>query len=174
MRRTMVAILWILVVITAPSYGRAQEFAPAIRPGEHRLPFVARDDLIYIRAVVNGNRTALLVDTGAAFTIFTEKAVPALGADSAVTINMAKGSVLASRLPVGLALGDLDVPEKHCTFRLNAVVGNFKFLNAEGVVGLDVLRLFKSVTFDFRNSVINSAGPLKCFLLKTNKGGTGG
>jgi hypothetical protein len=117
MRRAMVVILWILVVITAPFYGRAQEFAPAIRPGEHRLPFEARDDLIYIRAVVNGNRTALLVDTGAAFTIFTEKAVPALGADSAVTINMAKGSVLASRLPVGLALGDLDVLEKHCTFR---------------------------------------------------------
>jgi hypothetical protein len=37
---------------------------------------------------------------------------------------------------------------------LNAVVGNFKFLNAEGVVGLDILRLFKSVTFDFKNSVI--------------------
>ena len=154
MRRAMIAILWILVVITAPSYGPAQEIAPAIRADEHRLPFEARDDLIYIRAVVNGNRTTLLVDTGAAFTIFTEKAVPTLGVDSTVTINMAKGSVLASRLPVGLSLGDPDVPEKHCAFRLNAVVGNFKFLNAEGVIGLDILKLFKSVTFDFRNSVI--------------------
>ena len=154
MRRAIIAILWILVVITAPSCGRAQEFAPAIRPGEHRLPFEARDDLIYIRALVNGNRTTLLVDTGAVFTIFTEKAVPALGSDSTVTINRAKGSVLASRLPVGLALGDSDIPEKHCAFRLNAVVGNFKFVNAEGVVGLDILRLFKSVTFDFKNSVI--------------------
>jgi hypothetical protein len=154
MATLLVASLWILVVITAPSFGRAQEFAPAIRPGEHRLSFEARDDLIYIRAVVNGNRTTLLVDTGAVFTLFTEKAVPALGADPTVTINMAKGSVLASRLPVGLALGDSDIPEKHCAFRLNAVVGNFKFLNAEGVVGLDILRLFKSVTFDFKNSVI--------------------
>jgi len=154
MRRAMIAILWILVVITAPSYGRAQELGPAIRAGEHRLPFEARNDLIYIRAVVNGNRRTLLVDTGAVFTIFTEKAVPTLRADSTVTINMAKGSVLASRLPVGLALGDSDTPEKHCAFRLNAVVGNFKFLNAEGVVGLDILRLFKSVTFDFKNSVI--------------------
>ncbi len=111
MRRAMVAILWILAVITAPSYGHAQ--ASAIRAGEHRLPFEARDDLIYIRAVVNGNRTTLLVDTGAVFTIFTEKAVPALGADWAVTINMAKGSVLASRLPVGLALGDPSTFQKN-------------------------------------------------------------
>jgi hypothetical protein len=64
MRHAMIAIPWILVVITAPSYGRAQEFAPAIRHGEHRLPFEARDDLIYIHAVVNGNRTTLLVETG--------------------------------------------------------------------------------------------------------------
>jgi hypothetical protein len=39
MATLLVASLWILVVITAPSYGRAQEFAPAIRPGEHRLSF---------------------------------------------------------------------------------------------------------------------------------------
>ena len=128
--------------------------SPAIRPGEHRLPFEARDDLIYIRAVVNGNRTTLLVDTGAVFTIFTVKAVPTLRADPTVTIQTAQGSVLASRRPVGLALGDSGTPEKHCAFRLNAVVGNFKFPNAEGVVGLDILRLFKSVTFDFKNSVI--------------------
>jgi hypothetical protein len=42
-----------------------------------------------------------------------------LWADSNVTINMAKGSVLASRVPVGLALGDSDTPQKHCAFRLN-------------------------------------------------------
>jgi hypothetical protein len=74
--------------------------------------------------------------------------------DSAVTINTAKGSVSASRLPVGLELGDSDTPERHCAFRLNAVVGAFKFMNAEGVVGLDVLSRFKSVTFDFKNSVM--------------------
>jgi hypothetical protein len=53
-----------------------------------------------------------------------------------------------------LALGDAGLSEQHFAFRLNAVVGNFKFLNAEGVVGLDVLRRFKSVTFDFKNSVM--------------------
>jgi hypothetical protein len=53
MRRAMIAILWILVVITAPSYGRAQEFATAIRLGEHRLSFEARDDLKQSRSQSN-------------------------------------------------------------------------------------------------------------------------
>ena len=154
MRRATIAILWLLAVISLTSYERAQELAPPIRAGEHRLPFQARDDLIYIRAVVNGSHTTLLVDTGAVFTIFTEKAVPTLNADLTVTINTAKGSVLASRFPVRLALGDSDPPEQHCAFRMNAIVGKFKFLNAEGVIGLDILKLFKSVTFDFKNSVI--------------------
>ena len=96
----------------------------------------------------------LLIDTGAMLTIFTIKAVPTQNVDSAVTINLAKGSVSASRLPVGLVLGDSDTAERHCAFRLNAVVGNFKFTNAEGVVGLDILSRFKSVTFDFKNSVM--------------------
>jgi hypothetical protein len=53
-----------------------------------------------------------------------------------------------------LALGDAGLPNQHFAFRLNAVVGDFRFLNAEGVVGLDILKRFKSVTFDFKNSVM--------------------
>jgi Retroviral aspartyl protease len=154
MRSATIAALGLLAVTSLPSYAHAQEPAPAMRAGEHRVPFKARDDLIYIHARVNGSRATLLVDTGAVFTIFTERAVPTPNADPTVTINLAKGSVLASRLPVGLALGDSDLPGQHCAFHLNAVVGKFKFLNAEGVVGLDILKLFKSVTFDFENSVI--------------------
>jgi hypothetical protein len=33
-------------------------------------------------------------------------------------------------------------------------VGDFKFTNAEGVVGLDILSRFKSVTFDFKDTVM--------------------
>jgi hypothetical protein len=134
--------------------GAGADDSPATRAGEHRVPFQARDGLIYIHARVNGSLRTLLIDTGAILTVFTIKAVPTLDVDSAVTLNMAKGSVSASRLPVGLVLGDSDPPERHCAFRLNAAVGNFKFMNAEGVVGLDVLSQFKSVTFDFKNSVI--------------------
>jgi predicted aspartyl protease len=154
MRRATIAILGLLAVTGLPSYGRAQELASAIRAGEHRLPFQSRDGLIYIRARVNGYRSTLVVDTGAVVTIFVVKAVHSLDADSTVPVNLANGSVLASRLPVELLLGDSDPPERHCAFRLKAVVGDFKFMNAEGVIGLDVLNQFKSVTFDFKNSVI--------------------
>jgi hypothetical protein len=154
MRPGIVAILGLLALTGLQSRARTQELAPAIRAGQHRVPFEARDELIYIRARVNGVSTTLLVDTGAVLTMFTTKAVPTLNTDAPITINMAKGSVTASHTPVGLALGDSTLPEPHCWFRLNAVVGNFKFLNAEGVVGLDILKLFKSVTFDFKNSVI--------------------
>jgi hypothetical protein len=69
-------------------------------------------------------------------------------------MNLAKGSELASRLPVGFVLGDSDLREWHCSFRQSAVVGNFKFLDANGVVGQDILSRFKSVTFDFKNPTL--------------------
>jgi hypothetical protein len=158
MRGVRIAVLGLLAVaiLATPQSGLAAgaDDFPAPRSGEHRVPFQTRDGLIYIHARVNGSPRTLLIDTGAMLTIFTIKAVPTQNVDSAVTINLAKGSVSASRLPVGLALGDSDTPERHCAFRLNAVVGDFKFTNAEGVVGLDILSRFKSVTFDFKNSVM--------------------
>jgi hypothetical protein len=46
------------------------------------------------------------------------------------------------------------VREEHCSFHQNAIVGDFKFGAADGVIGLDVLGSFKSVTFDFKNSLL--------------------
>jgi hypothetical protein len=34
------------------------------------------------------------------------------------------------------------------------VVGDFRFGDADGVIGLDVLSSFKTVTFDFKDSVL--------------------
>jgi hypothetical protein len=82
-----------------------------------------------------------------------------LDTDSTITINLAKESVLASRLPVGFVLGDSELRERHCSFRQSALVGNFKFLDADGLVRQDVLSRFKSVTFDFKNSVLVSGRP---------------
>jgi hypothetical protein len=93
----------------------------------------------------------MLIDTGAALTTFTLRVIPTLDTDSRITINMAKGSVLASRLSVGFVLGESDLREGHCSFHQNVVVGAFKFLDADGLVGQDVLSHFKSVTFDFKS-----------------------
>ena len=105
-KRAIFAVVALLAVPGLPWQASGREPSPAIRAGEHRLPFQARDGLIYIQARVNGSPRTLLIDTGAVLTIFTIKAVPTLVVDSAITINMAKGSVSASRLPVGLVLGD--------------------------------------------------------------------
>jgi hypothetical protein len=152
--RAIFVVAALLALPGLPWQASGQEPPPTVRANEHRLPFQSRDGLIYIQARVNGNRRTLLVDTGATFTLFTIKAVPTIDLDPVVNLNLPKGSVSASRRLVGLVLGDSDHPERHCAFRLNAAVGAFKFMNAEGVVGLDVLSQFKSVTFDFKDSVV--------------------
>ncbi len=153
-RRAMILAFGLSVVAMPPSRGGAQEPLSTVVAGEHQLPFQARDGLIYIEAQVNGIRAKVLVDTGAMQTMLSVKVVPTLEASSRITVNMAKGSVSALSIPVGLTLGNPDQRQRRCSFHLNAVVGDFKFLGADGVVGLDVLGLFKSATFDFKNSVL--------------------
>jgi hypothetical protein len=151
--RATIAVFGLLATVSLMPPACGQEPTAVVRAGEHRIPFQARDGLIYIQARVNGNRATLLVDTGAVLTTFTLKAVPTMNTNSRITINMAKGSVTAFRLPVSFTLGDSDVREGRYSFRQNVVVGDFKFMYADGVIGLDVLSSFKSITFDFKNSI---------------------
>jgi hypothetical protein len=71
------------------------------------------DGFIYDQGRVNGMRATMIIDTGAALTTF--------------------------RLPGGFVLGDSELREGHCSFHQNVVVGAFKFLDADGLVGQDVL-----------------------------------
>lgn len=107
-----------------------------------------------MRGRVNSNSTTLLIDTGAVLTTFTLKLVPAQEAGSRITMNTAKGSVEAFRLRVEFTPGESQVRDASCTFHQDAIVGDFKLGVADGVVGIDVLSSFKSVTIDFRNSVL--------------------
>lgn len=153
-RRASIAVFGLLSIPCLPWQADGQESPPAILAREHRLPFKLREGLIYIQAQVNGNRATLLVDSGAALTAFTSKIVPTSNVVSRITVNMAKGSVLAFRLPVDFTIGDPNLREQRCTFSQSAVVGDFKFQDADGLVGLDVLSQFKSVKFDFKNSIL--------------------
>jgi hypothetical protein len=152
--RTAIAIFGLLAMASRPTLSPAQEPAAAIRAGEHRIPFIVRDGAVYLRARVNGNRAMLLLDTGAVLTTFSLKLVPTQQTDSRITVTMAKGSIVAFRVSVGFTLGESSVREEHCSFRQSAIVGDFKFGSADGVIGLDVLSSFESVTFDFKNSVL--------------------
>lgn len=86
--------------------------------------------------------------------IFSIKILPTIDTDHRITMNLAKGSVSAFVVPAGFSLGDSSIKEQNCSFRRNIVVGDFKFGEADGVIGLDILSSFKTVTFDFKNSVL--------------------
>ena len=150
--RATVAIFGLLTI--AGPLRPGQEPAEAVRPGEHRILFQARDGLIFIPAQVNSKQVMLLLDTGAVLTTFSLKIAPATNTDSRITINMAKGSITAYRVPIGFTVGEPDQKDRHCSFRQNVVVGDFKFGEADGVIGLDVLSSFRAVTIDFQNSVV--------------------
>jgi hypothetical protein len=74
--------------------------------------------------------------------------------DHRITMNMAKGSVSAFVVPAGFTLGDSDVKEQHCSFRRNIVSATSSSGKRTGVIGLDILSSFKTVTFDFKDSVL--------------------
>ena len=153
-QHAMIATFGLLAILTSSWPGSGQEPSVPLPAGEHRLRFQQRDGLIYIKARVNGKGTTLLLDTGSTVTLLSRRLVSTLSGDSRVTINLAKGSVSAFNLSVGLILGDSDSRERQCSFRKNAFVGDFQFADAEGLLGNDVLSLFKSVTFDFKSSTL--------------------
>jgi hypothetical protein len=77
MRGARIGVIGLLAVamlaLPQPGQGAGADDSPTNRSGEHRVPFEARDGMIYIQARVNGSRRTLLVDTGATFTILTLK-----------------------------------------------------------------------------------------------------
>ena len=152
--KALVVASGLMAIVGLQSSTLAQMSATVARAGEHHITVILHDGAVYIHGSVNGSRATLLLDTGAALTTLSLKLVPAVDSSSRITVNLAKGSVPAYRLPVGFVLGDSKLKDEHCSFYQNAIVGDFKFGEADGVVGLDVLSSFKFVTLDFKHSVL--------------------
>ena len=151
-RKIGIAIVVFLAVAGRPSPG--QVASPAAPKGEHRISFHAHGDYILVPARGNGQRATLLLDTGAALSTFSIKILPTMDTDHRITMNLAKGSVSAFVVPAGFTLGASGINEQHFSFRRSVVVGDFKFGEADGVIGLDILSSFKTVTLDFQDSVL--------------------
>jgi hypothetical protein len=150
--RSVIALMVLLAAVAMPS--RSQELSVPVSKGEHRISFHMRGDYIFVPARVNGRQATLLIDTGAALSTFSIKIMPSMDTDHRITMNLAKGSVSAFVVLAGFTLGDSEIKEQQCSFHRNIVVGDFKFGEADGVIGLDVLSGFKTVTFDFKDSVL--------------------
>ena len=151
-RRAAFATLILLLFVRWPLAG--QEAPVGARDGEHRILFRTNNGVVYIPARVNGSKTTLLIDTGATLSTFNMKIVSATRNDARMTMNLATGSVPAFLVPAGFILGDSDAKEQRCRFRRMVVTGDFKFGEADGVIGIDVLSSFKAVTFDFQHSIL--------------------
>ena len=151
-KRLGIAIVFIWAVVGRLTL--SQEISAAVPKGEHRISFHVRGDYILVPARVNGQQATLLLDTGATLSTFSIKILPTMNTDHRITMNLAKGSVSAVVVTAGFTLGDSEIKEQHCSFRRNIVVGDFKFGEADGVIGLDILSSFKAVTFDFKDSVL--------------------
>jgi hypothetical protein len=150
-RRAQVAICVLLALAIGVW---PEEDSSTLSAKQHRIPFKCHDGLIYMAAVVNGHHVTVLLDTGAGTTAFKTKIAPPIHGDAVTTIDLAKGSMLAFHLPVEFTLGEPTQKDRSYSFNKVVLVGNFTFNEAEGVVGLDVLRSFKVATIDFKNSVL--------------------
>jgi hypothetical protein len=151
-KRLGIAMMVLLATVARPA--RSQEPSAPVPKREHRISFHMRGDYIFVPARVNGRQATLLLDTGASLSTFSIKILPSMDTDHRITMNLAKGSVPAFVVLAGFTLGDSEIKDQHCSFRRNIVVGDFKFGDADGVIGLDVLSSFKTVTFDFKESVL--------------------
>jgi len=149
--RTTIAIFGLLTI--ASQLRPSQEPSAAVLVAEHRIAFHARNGLIYVPARVNGVRATLLLDTGAVLTTFNLKLVPKTDSGSRISINTANGSTTAYQVPVEFHLGEANVKVMR-SFRQTVVVGDFRFGDADGVIGLDVLSSFRVITVDFQNSIL--------------------
>jgi hypothetical protein len=145
-----------VVAVLAIAWGMwgNQKNVPDPRGTAYRIAFQARNGLVYIPAEVNGHRVFVLLDTGADATAFCRRIVHPISPDVMIKLNLASGSVFGFRVPVDFTLGRSDLKEKRCLFHRDVVVGDFTFDGADGAIGLDVLSSFKSVTLDFKNSVL--------------------
>ena len=116
---------------------------------EHRIPFTAKGGLILIDTTVNGAQTKLIVDTGGATALGMRFLPPARPADAPTeTLDSVHGSSAVYPITVVWSLdgGDKKMP---------AVAGDINFpYSADGILGANVLESFRSVRFDFLNSVL--------------------
>ena len=119
------------------------------RAREHRIPFTAKGGLILIETTVNGVETKLIVDTGGTTAFGTRFLPPAGPLDApAESLDSLHGS--SAVYPI-IVVWTLDGGDK----RMPAVAGDINFPNnADGILGANTLESFRSVRFDFLNSVL--------------------
>lgn len=143
-RKTRIAaLLWILALAVAlwciPA--RAQD------KGSITLALTKSSGLYLADVSVNGEKHKFLIDTGSNWTIISPKIAGDIGSGSK-NIAGIQGSVSAGQTKVLLSLQDK-------VFRATVLVSKTpESLPIDGILGMDVLGQFESVTLDLKNKTL--------------------
>jgi hypothetical protein len=114
--------------------------AHAQEPPLHKIPFVLKDNMIWIQAKVNGYPATLKIDSGATASVLAAKFLTVHNVKE-IEVRTAGGMVKASRGECRVEIGDLK-------FQLTATY--LRDFIDQGVIGIDVLGQFARVVIDFQ------------------------
>jgi predicted aspartyl protease len=125
-------LLWVLLVAGCEQNATC-DFEPVAQVSLER-----RGQVFAVPVAIDGQRTDLLLDTGAQRTVLAEAAMPRLkvhrsGQTSTIMIGMNGGSLRSDAEINSMSIGGLAVPVDRVA--VNAIGGN-----TNGVLGLDILR----------------------------------
>jgi TPR repeat protein len=115
----------------------------------HRIPIHVEDGLILVSLTIQDADALLIVDTGSSRTTLIAKYLPP-GQDLKPTqmVETLVGTGQVHTVEVNWKLDDREI-------QLPALVGDFTFPHgAVGILGTDLLGMFKSVHFDYSNLVL--------------------
>jgi predicted aspartyl protease len=129
--------------------------APLTHAQTFRVPFHSVNGMILLDATVNDKPAALLLDTGADFTLISPEAAGGsakLDALKATNTTGANGEYVKARV-------DLRLAERHWIERTVLVMdlseaGKRLGTRIDGFIGQDVLREFSALRIDFKASVV--------------------
>ena len=122
-------------------------------PRADRLPFVAGQRLLGVRATLNELADViLLADTGAQRSVISPKVAQRLGLDRPLRLETLVGVGQSPPVPV-VRLDRLRVGVSIVLGLHVSIYDLHPLLGADGLLGLDFLRRFR-VTFDFDNGVL--------------------
>jgi hypothetical protein len=125
------------------------------------IPVHFQGGRIFVEAVVDQRRVLLQVDSGAATSIIDLNSLPKHTKAQEVTVCTATGNSRAVILDGIIEVAErVDASDSRLSFQQKLVYGNFNLgytkdgKRVSGLIGLDILSTYASVTFDFQKQTI--------------------
>ena len=133
----LIALL-VLVLLTAAS-------ALGQTPASRSVPVLVKIDHVFVQATISGKKALLIVDTGATTSAFKLAFVPKHDKLDETGVRTANSVSVNPQVIT-------DVGIENCgSVKINALYGDFNFGVADGLLGMDILGKYSSITLDLKN-----------------------